>query len=90
MKQNQSFFQGTSSNMTSYIFLSKNNKVFGWLSKSKHLSFITKVNADKGNEKKSPAFLGTYLNLTSFFIGRKKLKYFNNFYNEQLSISLQQ
>ena len=26
-------------------------------------------------------FHGTYLNLTSFFTGRKMLKYFNDFYN---------
>ena len=41
---------------------------------------MTKVNPNNGNEKK---------NLTLFFIGRKILKYFNDFYNWHLSISFQ-
>ena len=32
---------------------------------------------------------GTCLNLTSFLIGHKILKYFNDYYNWHLSISLQ-
>ena len=35
------------------FFLSKNTKVFQWLSKSKFLSFMTKVNPNNGNETKS-------------------------------------
>ena len=38
--------------MTSYIFLSKSIKVFQELSKSKFLSFTTKVNPNNGNETK--------------------------------------
>ena len=34
-------------------------------------------------------FYGTYSNLTSRFIGRNILKYFNEFYNWHLSIPLQ-
>ena len=34
-------------------------------------------------------FHGAYSNLTLFFIGRKILKYFNDFYNCHFSISLQ-
>ena len=47
----------------------------------KFLSFTTKVNANNGNKTKSDIFYGTYSNLTSFFIGHKILKYFNNFCN---------
>ena len=70
-------------------FFSKNIKVFQWLLKSKFLSFMTEVNPSNGNETKSDNFHGTYPNLTSFFIGSKILKYFNDFYNWHLSISLQ-
>ena len=37
-------------------FLSKNIKVFHWLSKLKSLNFITKVNRKNGNESKSDIF----------------------------------
>ena len=57
--------------------------------KIKILSFITTVNQNNGNETKSDIFHGAYSNLTSFFIGRKILKYFNDFYNWHLPISLQ-
>ena len=42
---------------------------------------MTKVNSNNGNETKSDIFHGTYSNLASFFIGRKILKYFNDFFN---------
>ena len=79
MKQNQTFFYGTNSNLTSYLFSSKNIKVFQWLSKSKYSSFKTKMNPNTS----------TYSNLTLFFIGHKIIKCFNDFYNWHLSISLQ-
>ena len=41
--------------MTSF-FLSRNIKVFQWPSKSKFLSFMTKVNPSNGNETKSDIF----------------------------------
>ena len=41
--QNQTFFHGTNSNLTSYSLL-KNIKIFQWLSKSKSLSSMTKGN----------------------------------------------
>ena len=56
MKQNQTFFHDTYSNLTPYHFLSKNNEVFQWLSKSKFLSFMNKVNPNNGNETKSDIF----------------------------------
>ena len=59
------------------------------LSKSKFLSFMTKVNQNKRSEAKSDIFHGTFSNLASFFIGHKLLTYFNDFYNWHLSISLQ-
>ena len=40
-------------------------------------SFMTKVNPNNGNETESDIFHGTCSNRTSFFIGRKILKYFN-------------
>ena len=59
----------------SYIFV-KNVKVFPWLSKSKFLSIMTKVNPNNRNETKSDFLYGTYSTLTWLFIGRKTLKYF--------------
>ena len=50
---------------------------------------MTKVNTKNENETKSELFHETYSNLTLFFIGRKILKYFNDFYNWHFSISLQ-
>ena len=89
IKQNQPFFQGAYSILMAYIFLSKNIEVFQLLLKSKFLSYMAKVNPNNGNETKSGIFLRTYSNLTSFFIVHTILKYFNDFYNWYLSISLQ-
>ena len=50
---------------------------------------MNKLNSHNGNETKSNIFQGTYSNLTSFFIGSKILKYFNDNYNWHFSISLQ-
>ena len=50
---------------------------------------MTEVNPNNENETKSDIFHGTYSNLTSFFIGRQKLKYFNGVFNWHPSISLQ-
>ena len=58
------------------IFLSKNIKVFQWLSKSKFLSFITKMNPNNGNEKKQIFFYGTYSNLTPYLFLSKDIKVF--------------
>ena len=66
MKQNQTSIHGTCSNLTTYLFLSKIIEVFQRLSKSKFLSFMTKVNPNSGNETKSDIFQGTYSNLTLF------------------------
>ena len=55
-EKNQTFFDGIYPNLTSYKFLSKNIEVFQWLSKSKFLSFITKVSPDNQNETKSDIF----------------------------------
>ena len=56
MKQNQTFFRGTCSNLTPDLFLSKNIPVFQWLSKSIFLSFMTTVNPNTVNETKSDTF----------------------------------
>ena len=56
MKQNQTFFLETYSNLTPYPCLSKNIKKFQQLSKSKFLSFMTNVNRNNGNEIKSDIF----------------------------------
>lgn len=55
MKQNQTFFHRTHSNLTS-IFLVK-KYVFQWSLKSKSLIFMTKVSAQKGSETKSDILL---------------------------------
>ena len=40
---------------------------------------MNEVNPSNEDEAKLDIFHGTYLNLTSFFIDRKILKYFNDF-----------
>ena len=54
MKQNQTFFHGTYSNLPP--FLSKHIKLLQWLSKSEFLNFMTKVDPNNGNETKSDVF----------------------------------
>ena len=56
MKQSPTFFHGTYSNLTPYLFLSKYIEVFQWLSKSKFLNFMTKVNPNHENKTKSDIF----------------------------------
>ena len=56
MKQNKTSFHETYLNLTAYLFLSIYIKVFQWLSKSRVLSFMTKVNRNNGNETKSDIF----------------------------------
>ena len=63
-------------------FLSKDIKLFQWLSKLKVPSFMTELSPNNGNETKSDIF-------SSFFIGRKLLKDFNDFYKWRFSISLE-
>ena len=52
---NQTFLN-RASNLTPYLFSSKNIKVFQWLSKLKVLNFMTKMNPNNGNETKSDIF----------------------------------
>ena len=42
---------------------------------------MTNVNPNNGNKTKSTFFHGTYSDLTSFFIGRKIVKFLSDFYN---------
>ena len=56
MKQNQTFFHGTYSNLMSNLLLSKNVEIFQCLLKSKFLSFMTKVNPNNASETKSDIF----------------------------------
>ena len=88
MKQNQTFFHGTYSNLAP--FLSKHILVFKWLSKSKFLDFLTKVNLNNGNDTKSDIFPRDVFKSDIIFIGHKMLKYLNGFYNWHFSISLQE
>ena len=50
---------------------------------------MTKVNTNNGNETKSDIFRETPSNLTSFFFVCQILRYFNDFFNWHISISLQ-
>ena len=80
MKQNQTFFYGTYSNLTPYLSLPKIIKIFQGLSKMKLHSFMTKgtqVTEIKQNQR-------------HFFMRRIQiiLKYFNDFHNWNFSISL--
>ena len=56
LSASMTFFHETYYNLTSYILLSKNIKVFQWLLKSKFLSFMTEVNSDNRNETNSDIF----------------------------------
>ena len=84
-----SLFHGTCSNLTTYLFLLKNIKVFQWLLKWKLLSFMTKVNLNNGNETKSDVFLWDIFKSDIILHGRNILKYLNDFYHWPFSISLQ-
>ena len=73
--------------MSDTIFKKKKTiKVFQWLSKSKFLSFMTKVNPNNENEKKSDIFHGTYWCLTPYLKKKKLLKFFNAFQNKNFSV----
>ena len=78
MKQNQTFFHGTYSHLTPYLSLSKIINIFQYHSKSKFLSFMTKV--DPNNRSKIRHFSVAHI--------KRILKYFNGFYNCNFSISL--
>ena len=70
MEKYQTFFHGIYSNLTP--FLSKHFKVFQWLSKSKFLIFMTKVNPNRGNETKSDIFLWDIFKIWHYFSMVKK------------------
>ena len=89
MKQNQTSFHGTYLFVTSYLFLPKYIRVFERFLKSEFISFMTKVNPNNRNETKSDIFLRDIFKSDIIFIGRKMLKYFNDFYNWYFSFSLQ-
>ena len=57
--------------------------------KSKFLNFMTKMNANNENKRNSDIFSMDIFKSDIIFIGRKILKYFNDFYNWHFSISLQ-
>ena len=90
MKQNQTFFHGTYSNLTltSYLFLSKNIKVSKWLWEAKSIGFVATVKPNNGNETKSNICLCNIFKSNITFHWHKTLKYFNDF-NWHVSISLQ-
>ena len=87
VKQNQTFFHGTYSNLMWYIFLSKNIKVFQWLSKSKFLSFITKGNSNKKKMKQYQTLSMGHIQIWHHFALVAKyfsdlrcfIRYFNDF-----------
>ena len=68
---NQTFFERTYSNLTSFSF-SKNIKVLQWLLKSKFLFLMTKVNPNNGNETKSENFLWSLFKFDVIFSLIKK------------------
>ena len=76
MKQNQIFFALDIFKSDTISFLSRNIKVFQWLSKSEFYSFMTKVNPNNGNETNQTFSLETYSNLTSYLFYEKMFKYF--------------
>ena len=76
IKQNQTFFHSTYSNLTPYLFLSKYINVFQWISKSEFLSFMTKVRPSNGNETKSDILHGTNSILTPYLFLSKYIRVF--------------
>ena len=76
MKQNQTFFHKTYSNLTPYLFLSKYINVFQYRSKSEFLSFMTKVSPNNGNETKSDILHGTNSLLTPYLLLSKYVRVF--------------
>ena len=68
-------------NSDTISFFIKNIKIFQWLSKLKFLGFTTKVNPNNGIETKLDIFPRDIFKFDIIFIGRKILKYFNDFYN---------
>ena len=57
-KQNQVFFHGIHSNLTPYLSLSKNIKIFQWHSKSKFLCFMTKLAQTMGLKQNETFSMG--------------------------------
>ena len=85
MKLNQTFFHWTYSNLTPYLFLLKSIKVFQWLSKSKFLSFMTKVNTKKWKWNKIRHFLMGDIQIWHIFFYQKIFKYFSDLQNQNFS-----
>ena len=79
MMTDQTSFHGTYLNLRVYLFNDFKNGNF---------SFMTKVNPNSGNETKPDIFSSDVLKSDIIFIGCKILKYFNDFYNWNFSISL--
>ena len=67
MKQNQAFFHKTYSNLTSYLFSSKNIKVFQWLSNRNFSVFCVKWIQTMEMEQNQTFFHQAYSNLTKIF-----------------------
>ena len=86
MKQNQIFFALDIFKSDTISFLSRDIKVFQWLSKSEFYSFMTKVNPNNGNETNQAFSHETYSNLTSYIFYEKMLKYFTDFQNQNFSV----
>ena len=56
MKQNQTFPHGTHSNLRPYFFYQNMVKYFNDFQNKQFFSFMTKMNPNNGNEKKSDVF----------------------------------
>ena len=67
IKQNQTFFHETYSNLILYLFLSKILKYFNNFRKSKLLSFMAKVNPKNGNETNSDIFFIGHIQIWHHF-----------------------
>ena len=85
MKQNQTFFHWTYSNLTPYLFLLKSIKVCQGLSKSKFLSFMTKVNTKKWKWNKTRHFPMGDIQIWHIFFYQKIFKYFSDLQNQDFS-----
>ena len=91
MKQNQTFFHGTYSNLTltSYLFLLKKLKYLNDFKKQNLLVLWSTVKPNNGNGPKSNICSCDIFKSNITFHWHKILKYFNDFFNWHVSISLQ-
>ena len=86
LKLDQTLFDKTYSNLTSFFFLLKDFNI-QWLSKSKYRSFMTEVNPNNRNEIESDiCWWDICESGVIYFFTKKVLKHFNDYWNLNFSV----